>query len=159
MLGIRTADPARLTDVVDLVVGAVIEPDPALLAASAAFAGACGFGSAVALSQSLPGEPLGIRLPITVPRGLLMGWGAGVAAPWPMPLAAVVAAATAGRVGNKSVPGAVCVGLGIACILGTLVEPVTRRPRSWTPGVCAAIGINLATSAVLAAAGVRYARR
>jgi hypothetical protein len=137
----------------------MIKPDPALLTASAAFAGACGLGSAVALRQSLPGEPLGITLPITVPRGLLIGWGAGVAAPWPMPFAALVAAATAGRVRNRSVAGALCAGLGIACILGTLAEPVTRRPRSWTPGISAAISMNLATSAALAAAGVRYARR
>ena len=137
----------------------MIKPDSALLAASAAFAGACGLGSAVALRQSLPGEPLGIMLPITVPRGLLIGWGAGVAAPWPMPFVALVAAATAGRVRNRNVPGVLCAGLGIACILGTLVEPVTRRPRSWTAGISAAIGMNLATSAALTAAGVRYARR
>ena len=65
-------------------------PDRALLAAAIAFAGAAGLGSAVAIRDQLPGEPLGIGIPLSVPAGLLAGWGAGVAAPWPMPVAAVV---------------------------------------------------------------------
>ncbi len=133
--------------------------DPALLAASAAFGGACAFGSAVAVHHNVSGEPLGIRLPITVPCGLLIGWGAGVAAPWPMPLAALIAATTAGLSKESRVPGILCAGLGIACIVGTLIEPVTRRPPSWRRGVGAAITINLATAAALAAAGLRYASR
>ncbi len=133
--------------------------DPALLAASAAFGGACAFGSAVAVHHNVSGEPLGIRLPITVPCGLLIGWGAGVAAPWPMPLAALIAATTAGLSKESRVPGIVCAGLGVACIVGTLIEPVTRRPPSWRRGVGAAITINLATAAALAAAGLRYASR
>jgi len=133
--------------------------DPALLAASAAFGGACAFGSAVAVHHNVSGEPLGIRLPITVPCGLLIGWGAGVAAPWPMPLAALIAATTAGLSKESRVPGIVCAGLGVACIVGTLIEPVTRRPPSWRRGVGAAITINLATAAALAAAGLHYASR
>jgi hypothetical protein len=137
----------------------MIIADPALLAASAAFAAACALGSAIAVRHDISGEPLGITLPITVPRGLLMGWGAGVAAPWPMPLAAlVVASATAGAKESK-LPGIICAALGIGCIAGTLIEPVTRRPGSWTLGVGAAIAGNLVTAAALAAAGLRYATR
>jgi hypothetical protein len=72
-------------------------PDGALLAASLAFAGAAGLGSAVAVRDQLPGQPFGISVPVSVPAGLLAGWGAGVAAPWPMPAAAVIVAARARR--------------------------------------------------------------
>ena len=54
-------------------------PDGALLAASLAFAGAAGLGSAVAVRDQLPGRPFGISVPLSVPAGLLAGWGAGVA--------------------------------------------------------------------------------
>jgi hypothetical protein len=47
-------------------------PDRALLAASIAFAAAAGLGSAVAIRDDLPGEPLGITVPLSVPAGL--GW-------------------------------------------------------------------------------------
>lgn len=137
----------------------IVKADSALLAASSAFAGACALGSAVAVRHDLPGEPLGIRLPITVPQGLLIGWGAGVAAPWPMPLAALISAWATGRAKESKVPGLLCGALGLACIAGTFVEPVTRRPASWTRGVGAAIVSNLATSAMLTAVSLRYAKR
>jgi hypothetical protein len=73
------------------------DPDRALLVASIAFAGAAGVGSAVAICDQLPGQPLGISVPLSVPAGLAAGWGAGVAAPWPMPAAAVIVAARARR--------------------------------------------------------------
>lgn len=66
--------------------------DRALLAASVAFAGAAGIGSAVAVREQLPGQPLRVSIPLPVGAGLLAGWGAGVAAPWPMPAAALAAA-------------------------------------------------------------------
>jgi len=50
----------------------------------------------------------------------------------------------------------VAVGLGLACIAGTLVEPVTYRGRAWTPAIRRAIAVNLVSSAVLAAAGLRH---
>ena len=127
-------------------------PDRALLSASLAFAGAAVLGSAVAIRDQLPGQPLGVSVPLSVPAGLLAGWGAGVAAPWPMPVAAVMAAATARRREPSVRPGAVCAGIGLGCIFGTLIEPVTRRPRSWSP----ATGLNLAASAALIAAGLRH---
>ena len=108
-------------------------PDRALLGASLAFAGAAVLGSAVALRDQLPGQPFGVSVPLSVPAGLLAGWGAGVAAPWPMSAAAVMAAATARRREPSARPGAVCAEIGLGCIIGTLIEPVTRRPRSWSP--------------------------
>jgi hypothetical protein len=49
--------------------------DRALLAASLAFAGAAGLGSAVAIRDQLPGRPCGVGVPLSVAAGLLAGWG------------------------------------------------------------------------------------
>ena len=58
------------------------DPDGVLLGASFAFAGASVLGSVVAIRDQLPGEPLGVSIPLSVPAGLLAGWGAAGAAPW-----------------------------------------------------------------------------
>ena len=133
--------------------------DRVLVSAAAAYVAAAAFGSAVAMRQDIPGEPFGIAIPVSVPSGLLVGWGAGVAAPWPMPAAAVVAAAMTRRAEPSAVPGVVAAGLGIGCILGTLVEPVTYHRRGWTPDTRAAIAVNLFASTALAGAGVRQMAR
>lgn len=132
------------------------DADRTLLAASLAFAGAAGAGSAVAVRDQLAGRPLGISIPLSVGAGLLAGWGAGVAAPWPMPAAALIAAAKAQQAGASTVAGAVCAGVGLGCILGTAIEPVTWRPHSWSPLTRLAIMVNLAASAALTAAGWRH---
>ena len=128
-------------------------PDAALLGASLAFAGAGVLGSVVAIRDQLPGEPLGVGVPLSVTAGLLAGWGAAVAAPWPMPAAAVTTAVMARRREPSARPGAVCAAIGLGCILGTFIEPVTRRPRSWSPATRLAIGANLSASAALVGAG------
>jgi len=46
--------------------------------------------------------------------------------------------------------------IGLGCIFGTLIEPVTRQPRCWSPAAGLAIGLNLAASAALIAAGLRH---
>ena len=132
------------------------DPDRALLATSLAFAGAAVLGSAVAIREDLPGQPCGISVPLPVPAGLLVGWGAGVAAPWPMPAAAVIAAARSQRTQPHALTGAVCAGIGIGCVLGTAIEPVTRRPRSWSPATRLAIAVNIAASAALTVTGLRH---
>jgi drug/metabolite transporter (DMT)-like permease len=129
------------------------DPDSALLGASLAFAGAAVLGSVVAIRDQLPGEPLGVGIPLSVTAGLLAGWGAAVAAPWPMPAAAVTTAAMARRREPSARPGAVCAAIGLGCIVGTFIEPVTRRPRSWSPATRLAIGANLCASAALAGTG------
>src|SRR5205823_3626807 len=83
---------------------------------------------AAAIRDELPGEPLGITVPLSVPAGLLAGWGAAVAAPWPMPASALIAAVRAQRTGASAIAGALCAIIGLGCIAGTLVEPVTRQP-------------------------------
>jgi drug/metabolite transporter (DMT)-like permease len=130
-----------------------VDPDRALLGASLAFAGAAVLGSAVAIRGQLPGQPFGVAIPLSVPAGLAAGWGAGVAAPWPMPAAAVITAATARHRAPSARPGAACAAIGLGCIIGTLIEPVTHRPRSWTPATRLAIGVNLTASAALLGAG------
>ena len=112
-----------------------------MLTAAWAFAAADLLGSAVAIREDVPGEPLGLGLPVSVRTGVLVGWGAGVAAPWPMPVAALVAAA---RPGPRS--HLVTAGLGYLCIAGTLVEPVTYGLRRRSPWVYVAIATNLAAS-------------
>ena len=132
------------------------DPDRALLATSLAFAGAAVVGSAVAIREDLPGRPCGISVPLSVPAGLLVGWGAGVAAPWPMPAVAVIAAARSQRTRPHALTGAVCAGIGIGCVLGTAIEPVTRRPRSWSAATRLAIAFNIAASAALTMTGLRH---
>ena len=84
--------------------------DRALLAAALGFAGATGYNSVVAIREQLPGEPLGIRIPLSVSTGILVGWGSAVAAPWPMPVVALLAAGRrAGRHGGAG-PALVCAG-------------------------------------------------
>jgi hypothetical protein len=129
------------------------DPHGALLGTSLAFAGATVLGSVVAVRDQLPGEPLGVGIPLSVTAGLLAGWGAAVAAPWPMPVAAVMAAAMAKRRKPSARPGAVCAAIGLGCIVGTCIEPVTRRPRSWSVATRLAIGANLSASAALVGAG------
>lgn len=84
------------------------------------FAGATIFGSALSLLHDVPGEPLRIRLPISTRTGVLAGWGAGVAAPWPMPALGLLVTSV-----QRFAPvrGRVCAGLGLLCVAGTVVEP------------------------------------
>lgn len=130
--------------------------------AALAFAAATGFGSVVAARADVPGEPLGLRPSFSVPTGLLVGWGAGVAAPWPLPLTALVAARSAvgglERRPGISRPGVLCVGVGLCCLVGTVVEPVTRRLADRPTSVRLAVAINVAASVGLIVSGVRAER-
>ena len=51
------------------------DADRALRRAALGFAFATGFTTAVAIREDLPGEPLGLRVPLSVPTGILVGWG------------------------------------------------------------------------------------
>ena len=117
------------------------------------------YTSIVAVREVLPGKPLGTSVPISVRTGILMGWGAAVAAPWPMPVAAVFSATTGtGRAGVAR-RALVCAGIGIAGIVGILIEPNTYDVGSWTPPTRRAVFAHTAACAVLAAVGiVRYSQ-
>jgi hypothetical protein len=131
--------------------------DRALLGASLAFAGAAMLGSVVAIRDQLPGEPLGVSVPLSVPAGLLAGWGGGGRR--------TVADAGGSRYDSgggpvpeaSTRPGEVCAAIGLGCIVGTFIEPVTHRPRSWSAATRLTIGVNLAASAALAGAGAWHA--
>jgi hypothetical protein len=91
-------------------------------------------------AKDLPGQPFGISVPLPVLVGLLAGWGAGIAAPcrclWR-------------RSSRRHGPS-------IGSALGTAIEPVTRRPRSWSTATRLAIMGSMAASAALTAAGWRH---
>jgi len=126
-----------------------------LFAAALAYAGSTAVSSYVAIRDDVPGEPFGIAPPFSVPVGVLVGWGAGIAAPWIMPAGALFAAYRARD--GRPVPAAVASAIGCASIAGHLIEPVTRRPRSWTPATTAAITLTATSTASLALAGfARY---
>lgn len=132
--------------------------DRGLGVASAVFAAAAAFGSAMSIRHDVPGQPFGVSVPLSVRTGLLIGWGAGVAAPWPMPVSALLAAASTRHGQPSPVAGITCLTLGLGCLAGTLVEPVTYRRRS-PLAVRTAIAANMAASLLLAAAGHRSLRQ
>ena len=130
-----------------------------LLASALAFACATGYNSVVSVQASLPGAPLGIQVPLSVRRGILVGWGSAVAAPWPMPVAALVAASRRwGRAGAQRA-ALLCAGIGTAGIVGILIEPNTYRMRRWTPPVRRAALAHAVTCVALALAGRSRHRR
>lgn len=129
----------------------------ALRAAALGFAGATGYNSVVAIREQVPGEPLGLRIPLSVSTGIFIGWGSAVAAPWPMPAIALAAAARAKRDGGAG-PALVCIGLGVAGIVGILIEPNTYRATSWTSATRRAVRAHVVSSAALAAAGIWHLR-
>lgn len=123
-----------------------------LRSAAFAFALATAYNSAVAVRENLPGKPLGITVPLSVRTGILAGWGAAVAAPWPMPLAALVVT-TPSRAPRRSTRGLVCLGIGIAGIVGLLIEPNTYERRSWTRPTQRAALLHLCTCIGLCVTG------
>ena len=128
--------------------------DRALTAAAVGFACTTAFTTAVAIRDDLPGRPLGTGVRLSVPTGILVGWGAAVAAPWPMPLAALIAAARARRPEAGSAPALVCAGVGIAGIVGLLIEPNTYNRGAWSGANRAAVAAGAAACGALATAGL-----
>jgi hypothetical protein len=128
--------------------------DRVLRVAAVGFACAAAYNSIVAIREDLPGEPFGLRIPLPVSTGILVGWGAAVAAPWPMPVAALAASRA-----RKAGAALVCAGLGIAGIVGILIEPNTYRSESWTPPTRRAVFLHVTTSMALAGAGISHLRR
>ena len=127
--------------------------DRTLRIAALGFACATGYNSVVAIRERVRGEPLGMRIPLSVSTGILVGWGSAVSAPWPMPVIAIAAARQAGLDGHTG-PALVCTGLGVAGIVGILIEPNTYNAKSWTRVTRRAVVAHLAASAALGAAGI-----
>ena len=130
--------------------------DRGLGVATAAFACNVVFGTYVSIRDDLRGEPFGITIPLSVPAGIVIGWGAGVAAPWPMPVAALLAGARASRPESTSRPALVCAAIGIGGFAGLLMEPNTCRPKSWTLPTLISIAMGFATTALLASRAISH---
>jgi hypothetical protein len=127
--------------------------------AAIGFACATAYNSAVAIREDLPGEPLGVRVPISVSTGILTGWGSCVAAPWPMPVLALLAVRRLSHAGAGNKPAYVCAALGAAGLVGILIEPNTYRAGNWTRRTRRAVHLHVGTCAVLVGTGLRHARR
>ena len=125
--------------------------DRGLVAAAAGLAGTTVFGAYVSVRENIAGEPLGQRLPGRVPVHLRLGLGSGLSAPWPMPVAAIVAALQSHP--GQAWPRRVCAAVGAGVLGGTMVEPVTWGRRSRAPLVSAAVALNLISGCVLILAG------
>jgi hypothetical protein len=130
--------------------------DRVMLGAATFFAATTAFTTAVSMrEQHLPDEPLGFRFPGRVPLHLALGLGSGVAAPWPMPVIAVIAAMRA-RPG-ATWPERTCAIIGAVVLVGTLVEPASWGLRPRTAWARATVPLHLSSGAALFLAGTRRA--
>lgn len=125
--------------------------------AALGFACATVYNSAVAIRENLPGEPLGIGVPLSVPNTILVGRGPAVAAPWSMPLVGLLAASSQLQNRKGQWSGLVCVGLGVAGVVGILLEPNTYRATTWARSTRRAVLLHFGTCLTLAGAGLRHA--
>jgi hypothetical protein len=129
--------------------------DRVMLGAAGLFATGTVLGTVVSFREDVPGEPLGYTIPWSVledPAGRLIG-GSGISAPWLMPTACLVAAASA-RPGQLW-PGRTIAAGATALLLGQLIEPVAWGLRSRKPQVLGMVALNLLSAAALAASTQR----
>jgi hypothetical protein len=125
-----------------------------MVGAAALFTASTVFTTAVAAREpDLPGEPLGLHVAGSVRQHLVLGLGSGIAAPWPMPVAASWAAWRAQPASRW--PARTVATLGALVLAGTLVEPASwgRRPRSTLAK--ATVPLHLLCGAALLLAGTR----
>lgn len=125
------------------------------MGAAALFIASTVWGAAVSLREHVVGEPLGWRAPGTVATHLVVGWGSGLSAPWPMVATVLVDAAwhSPGRPAGRW--SAV---VGAALIAGVLVEPATWGRRAHSPLIASTVIANVSTGVLLILAGRRAAR-
>jgi hypothetical protein len=132
-----------------------VTPTQGVRAAAVAFAITTVCTSIVSVRERLDGRPLGVRIGVSVPRGLLLGWGSAVAAPWPMPVGALLLATRVDR-GDRGAHAALgCAAIGIAGVVGLLLEPNTYGVRAHSRDNRLAIVAGFATTGVLAVTGLR----
>jgi hypothetical protein len=124
-----------------------------MLAAATLFTGTAAYGAVVGAREELAGEPFGLRLPGRVAVQEAWGYGSGTMAPWPMPVAALVAALRSAP--GSDLPARVCLGLGSLCLVGTVVEPQTWGRRSTSPAATLATALHLLSGTALVLTGRR----
>ena len=127
--------------------------DLPMLAAASVFAGTAAYGAVVGASEEIAGEPFGWRLPGRVAVQQAWGYGSGTMAPWPMPVAAVLAAVRSGP--GSDLPARVCLGIGSLCLVGTVVEPQTWGRRSTSRAATLATALHLLSGTALVLTGRR----
>lgn len=131
--------------------------DTAMVGAASVFAATVAVSTAVSLRHpECPDEPFGLRFPGRVPVHLAMGLGSGVAAPWPMPIAALLA-------GLRAEPGAngaakTCAALGATVLATSVMEPASWGLRTSSSAVRATFWLHLLSGAALFWAGTRRLR-
>ena len=124
-----------------------------MLAAASLFAGTTAYGAVVAISEGIPAEPFGRRPPGGVVAHVAAGVGTGTMAPWPMPVAALVAAFRA-RPGASG-PGRVSLAVGSLCLAGIVIEPVAWGLRSGSRATTVTTALHLLSGVALVLAGRR----
>jgi len=122
--------------------------------AACAFALTSIYTTVVSARERLAGRPLGIGVPLSVPTGLVLGWGSAIAAPWPMPVGALVAARRAERGVTDARGSLVCAAIGIAGVLGLLMEPNTYDVHAHSRANRFGIAAGFVTTGALAIAGL-----
>jgi hypothetical protein len=132
-----------------------VTPTRGVRAAAVAFAITSVYTSIVSVRGRLDGRPLGVRIGVSVPRGLLLGWGSAVAAPWPMPVGALLLATRVGR-GDRTARAALgCAAIGVAGVIGLLLEPNTYGVRAHSRDNQLAVAAGFVTTGMLAVTGLR----
>lgn len=123
-----------------------------LLAAAGLSAATTVATTAVALRHpDLPDEPFGLHFPGGVRSQLALGLGSGVAAPWPMPLIAVVAALKDD--GTRIGPARTCAAIGATMLVGTVAEPASWGLRPRSSAARATVALHLLSGSALFLAG------
>ncbi len=124
----------------------------ALLAAASLSAATTVFTTAVSFRHpDLPDEPFGLRFPGDVRVHLALGLGSGVAAPWPMPLVALVAALKDDA--DRVWPARTCAAIGATMLVGTVAEPASWGLRPRTDAARATVVLHLLSGSALFLAG------
>ncbi|HSG79304.1 MAG TPA: hypothetical protein VLD62_06980, partial [Acidimicrobiia bacterium] len=97
-----------------------------------------------------PGVPLGIDPGLTSVQGVVLGWGSGVSAPWPLLLALLVVG-----VGRRGPQIAVPL-LGLVFLAGALMEPISWDAAGGSHGIGLAVlvWLNVVVPAALIAVGI-----
>jgi hypothetical protein len=124
----------------------------ALASSALLAAGTTVFTTAVSFrNPDLPDEPFGLRFPGDVRVHLALGLGSGVAAPWPMPLIALVAALKDD--GDRVGPARACAAIGATMLLGTVAEPASWGLRPRSTAAKATVVLHLLSGSALFVAG------
>ncbi|HEU4511849.1 MAG TPA: hypothetical protein VFR87_01960 [Nocardioidaceae bacterium] len=128
--------------------------DRRLLGVASVYTLVTAYGAVVSLRRDVPGEAFGIPWPDRVPMTLAVGMGSGTSAPWPMPLATLVAAIRAD--GDADWPGKVCIAVGWSTVVGTLGEPATWGKHGGSWDIRSTAALNVLCGLALVTAGRRY---